>query len=524
MTDSSEDIVAQPGSPRAAFWRSWREVVLSRNEPQQVPPIAAQQAPPSDLDYLAHLTEDVRERCLDVVTRVDQLVAVRQDLVSVFAEVGKILKETEGTSSALIHRTALLAHEEEEHEALKALYRALRDESQRHAHENALLRAEVERSSDLVAAREARIQAIEEELAKAREETEQLSKALETERAAHVATAEKLDESVRDLANQEETISAHLAEIAELSDRNSIAELRSAASENSLLESQGLAKRLRDSLTDSQQEAAGLAQKLETATTEIPRLQNKIRDAESALVAAKVAHQVAETVWRERDQRTGDEIERLNRAASAEQARAESGEAQLSAARAELQEAAARLRMKERETEHLTGRIAPLEHRVKSAADEISALNERLAEGERSRAALADRAHAMVRAMSDLKAKLDLAEERAQQYENRLASDAVGAAVDREQLERKIHVLTESLEKEKAAHLMAVSALGAARSRLGRELEIEPLREVLVEAVRAQPEKDPHKLAAPSPIEVRTVGGRPKVKRARRREQTREAS
>lgn len=529
MTDSSEDFVAQQGSSRAAFWRNWREVVLSRSGPQvtpiaPMPPIAPEQAPATDLDYLAHLAEGVRERCLDVITRADQLAALRQDLVGVFAEVGKILKETEGTSSALIHRTALLAHEEEEHENLKALYHALKDESQRHAHENALLRAEIERSGDLVSAREARIQALEEDLAKAREEIEQLRKALEQGEAARIATAEKLDEAVRDLARQEETISAHIAQIAELSDRNSIAELRSAASENSLLESQSLAKRLRDSLIESQQEAAGLALKLETANGEVARLQTKIKDADSALVAAKVAQQVAETVWRERDQRTGDEIERLNKVASAEQARAEAGDAQLAAARAELQEAAAKLRMKEREAEHLGGRIAPLEQRIKSATDEIGALNEKLAEGERSRAALADRAQAIVRAMSDLKAKLEVAEERAQQYESRLASDAVGAAVDREQLERRIHALTESLEREKAAHLMAASALTAARSRLGREWEIEPPREVLVEAARTQLENDQHKLAAPSPIEVGTFGVRPKIKRARRRAQAREAS
>ncbi|HLH49035.1 MAG TPA: hypothetical protein VKV96_06830, partial [Roseiarcus sp.] len=59
---------------------------------------------------------------------------------------------------------------------------------------------------------------------------------------------------------------------------------------------------------------------------------------------------------------------------------------------------------------------------------------------------------------------------------------------------------------------------------LGREWEIEPPREVLVEAARTQLENDQHKLAAPSPIEVGTVGARPKIRRARRRAQAREAS
>ena len=119
--------------------------------------------------------------------------------------------------------------------------------------------------------------------------------------------------------------------------------------------------------------------------------------------------------------------------------------------------------------------------------------------------------------MSDLKAKLELAEERVKQYEDRLGSDAVSAAVDREQLERRIHALTESLEKERAAHLVAESALSAARGRPGREWELDDPHGIPLTVEQIGSQTDQQKLTPPTSVGAPQLDGRPKGGRSRRR-------
>jgi chromosome segregation ATPase len=429
----------------------------------------------TDFNYLAQVSEDIRERYVSIINRTDELVALRRDFVEVFAEVGKILTETEETNSALMERTALLAHEEEEHGVLKTLYQGLRESSDRHANENNLLRSEIDRFGELVASREARIRALEEDLTKRRDENDGLLKELEQERSGHVQTMDRLENALSDSNGHEDVILRQQSEIAELSDRSSVAEFQANSLEKSLVESQAVAKGLRDSLAESQQQVEGHLQKLEASNAEL-------KTSEAALVSAKLAYEIAQTIWQEKEQTTSDELDRLSRQANTERARAEASDSQLAATRAELQTTAASLRSAEREVEQLTVKITPLDERVEGLVREIASLTEKMADSDRSRSALADRAHAMVRAMSDLKAKLELAEEKAQQLEGRLSSEAARSAANSEQLEARIRSLTESFEKEKAARVVALSALAAARSKVIRQREGESLHDILARA------------------------------------------
>jgi chromosome segregation ATPase len=517
MTVSTEDVDAQQAAERGPFWRAWRDVILSRSATRP-PPLDQQREPPADVNYLGQLTEEVRERCLGIIHRADSLATLREDIARVFAEVGRILKDAEETSATLTHCTALLVHEREQHEILKMQHHALREENERRLDESALFQAEIERFGKLILTREERITALEEELSKSRLSGEEIRRELEEERGLRAATSQNLDETLRDLADQEEELSRQLAQITVLNDQVSLADLRVAASENSHLESQASARRLSVSLAESQDTIGSLEQELEACRNELAKLQSRAIDAESNLVSVKVAHQVAESVWRERDQRTAEEIDHLKRAASAENARAEANESQLIAARTELQDLLAKLRMKEREVEHLTGRIAPLEHRIKGMIDEAAGSSERIAQDERSRAVLADRAQAMIRAMSDLKSKLEVSEERAQQYQSRLAAEAVSAAVEREQLQRQIQGLTGSLEKEKAAHLLAAGALSVARGRLGLEWDVNGPFGVLPEPERLDPDQPQEGLSETDTIDSGPIGRRPKLKKSKGRE------
>ena len=442
-------------------------------------PIAANSAP-SDLDQLAKVNEDIRERCISIVNRADELIALRDEFLEVFGEVGKVLKETEGTSSALVERSALLALEEEEHGALKARYRALHDEYETKNNEASLARSEVERFGELVGARESRIQALEQELSEEKDRTAGVRNELDQERYMGALTAEKLHAALNDIRADEALLATLQSQIAALSDRSSNAEFHVSALEASLSESQTLVKALRDSLSASDQNGESLARQLDEARAENQALTARIETIEATLGSERLERELAQAVWQQKEQATADEIAGLRTHLDADRSRAEAGEAQLAETRAELHATGAELRAKEREVELLIGRIAPLDERLDSAVVEIASLTDKLADAEKSRAQLADRAQALVRAMTDQLAKLELAEQRAQLLEDRLASEATRFAADNEQLERKIHELNERFERERAARVVAASALEAARGRAARQKEATSLQDVLM--------------------------------------------
>jgi chromosome segregation ATPase len=436
----------------------------------------------SDLDLLAQVNEDIRERCIGIVNRADELVALRNEFIEVFGEVGKILRDTEGTTSALVERSAMLALEEEEHSALKARHRALYDDYEKKNNELALLRSEVESNGELVSTRELRIQALEQHLSEEKDQFAALRNELDQERYMGGLTSEKLQAALGDVRADEALLAALQAQVAALSDRSSAAEFHVSALEASLSEGQALAKGLRDSLADSQQNAESLSRRLDEANGELEALRTRTETVEATLSAERLEREVAQAVAQQKDQATADEIASLRAQLDADRARAEAGEAQLAEARAELQTTGSELRAKEREVEILAARIAPLDERLDSAIEEIVSLTDKLAEAERSRVLLADRAQALVRAMTDQLAKLELAEQRAQLLEGRLASEATRFAADNEQLERKIHELNERFEREKAARVVAAGALEAARSRVVRQREATSLHDVLTRA------------------------------------------
>jgi chromosome segregation ATPase len=432
-----------------------------------------------DFNVMATVNEDIRERCLNVIHRTEEILSLRQDFVGIFGEVEKILHQGELTSTSLVERTALLRREEEEHSKLRALHASLEEESERNLNENALLKSEVERFDLLVGARESRINSLESELAREKDAANALRGALEQERQEHSASAERLRDAVSEMENLSETVTNQHARIAELSDQNSLAEFQNVALERAFAESQGATRSLREQQIEAQKHIEALTNSLGEANREIEAMRGQAKIADAAMAATKLDHEIGQAVWLEKGQATSDEIERLKSEAASERARADASETQLAATRAEVQSVSAMLRVKEREAEQLSSKLDPLTSRVRSAADELSSLSERMAESEKSRAALADRAHAMVRATADIKTKLELAEERSQQLEGRLATEAVRSAANSEQLEIKIRALIEELEKEKAAHLVALSSLEASRGRIIRQRGSETLLDIL---------------------------------------------
>ena len=464
------------------------------------PPDAA--APPAsvapELDTLAKVNEEIRERCIQIVSRSDELTGLRNEFIEVFISVDKILRETEGTSSALAERSAMLAREVEEHGALKSLHRALREESEKNRGEIDLLRSEVQRAGELVAGREARIEALEAELSAEKDNTVALRAEAEHERYVAALAADKLQGALAEIRANESLMSDLQAQVAALSDRCSTAEFHVKAMQTSLAETQTLAKGLRDALAESQHKVDGQSQSLGEAETQIAGLRERAEELESNLSSTRLEFELAQTLWQQRAELNNDELEALKAQIDVHRSRADAGDEQLTETRAELQTAAAEARARQRYVEQLEAKIASLDEFTRDAAQQNADLNHKLIDAEKSGAALADRSQALIRAMNDQKAKLENAEQRAQLLEERLAAHSARFAVDSEQYQQKIRALVEKVEEERVARVVISGALEAARSKSSNHPRGElSLLDILARAVKEADVEDRQTTAAP---------------------------
>jgi chromosome segregation ATPase len=450
-------------SPGAAPTKLWQDILLNQGD---LDGIANASPLATDGIDLAKISEEVRSRSASVSKRAQELALLRDEFADIFISVDKVLDEAAKNNSSLIDKTAVLARKEEEHKQLNSRYLTLSAEHDQIFHDNALLRSQVERFTTMISGREARINELEASLNRSRDEAAGFRKDLEKLRPAYASSEEHLQEAREQLHRQETAIAQYGVHITELTDRCSLAELQGAAFEKRLIESQSTVNGLRDSLTNGEKRYDETLQRLNQANELISTLQGKVSAAETAVAATKVATNVAESLWLERKQSMREEIARLNEVIGVEGSRAEAAESQLRGLRVELQGAAAQLRAKDRDIDQLVTKCTPLEERLESAQREIAALSGQVVNGEKSRAALADKAQAMMRAITDLKSKLELAEQRGKQLEDRIASNTALASTDREQLAKKVRTLGEELEKERAEHRVAANAPETSRSKL----------------------------------------------------------
>jgi chromosome segregation ATPase len=493
MSDSSGNPISYYVDDIKDSWRSLRLYIFPRNISSvdvhsDLPPPA--QAPHAQLDAIAKVNEELRDRCINIVNRSEDLLALRNEFIEVFGEVGKILKNSEGTNSALMERSTMLALEAEEHSALKLRHRALHEENETNKNENSILRGEVQRNEQLVGDREARIETLETDLATEKDQAAQLRGAIEQERFMASLATEKLQAALLEVENGSALIEALQVDSVALNDRCSKAEYHARALQDSLTEALGDAKGLRDALAESQQRSDGFEQSLDGAATEIDGLRKRNDALESALSSSRLEHEMAQVLWRQRAEESRDEIAALGGQIDVHRSSAEAGEQLLAEARAELAARVGDLRAKDLYVEQLEAKIAPLNERGDQARLEIAALEARIGDEEKARARVADRAQALVRAMNDTKAKLESAEERVSLLNKRLANDSEQFAVESEQFQQRIRELTGLLEKEKNARIVLAGALEASRTKAARPRPAPSMHEILSRAEEASADED----------------------------------
>ena len=285
------------------------------------------------LNSLAKVNEETRDRCLNILDRLEELSIVRREFIEVVGEVGRVLREAEGTSSTLVQRTALLTREEAEHSALKARFRTLHEESEVKSQQNDLLLSETHRFGDLVSSRETRIAALEAELTEVKEKSVAFYQEMERQHAIADAMEVKLQASEENIRSGEALIAEHEARGATLLDRCSAAEFYASALEGNVAEHQSANRSLREALADCERRLEATNAELKAETAERERLYTVARAAEDALSAAQLQHEITTVGLKRREEGLIDDIAALNKELDVQRARAQSAETTVAASR-----------------------------------------------------------------------------------------------------------------------------------------------------------------------------------------------
>lgn len=461
------------------------------------------------LDAIGREHEEIRARFDEISRKSNELIALHGDFAEVAEQVGVVLQNSEKINSELLEAGLKLARAEDAHDSLKSRHRALQDETEARRREILVLQADVERFGDLVDSREKRIEALETELTAASGKLQNSQQEVERLQNELKKSAEALHAAKSAIAANDLTIETLQKEASERNTKLSLAEFKVQATQRMLAEGHTEAMALRESIKAGEARAAHLVGELSQARLEFAGRRERIESLEAALAELRRDLASASQFRQQQADAHVAEIESLKANLAAASARADSAEQMLAEARVEIQQRVSEARKSERHSQELDAKLAPFDERVTALTLENAELNASVAELTTSRARLANRSMALVRAMKDQKAKLENSVQRVGLLEERMAADQAQFDIASEQLRRTVRDLVERLEKEKLAHQIASAALQSARGRSRRITERVSMHELLqrVDKIGANDRPEPASAPAMQPHSIENAFG-----------------
>lgn len=415
------------------------------------------------LDQIGAENEEIKNRCIDIVRKIDELTALKDHFVEISGWIGGILEAREKTQSALVERGMMMALAEGALADLKTENRDLYEAKEAALAENSLLTAENERLRTTTRGQEARIEALENELREANEASAQLRQDLDAERARGVHLKGEVDDLQLVVETNDAMISQLQLDLAAARDEVVFTRQHGEMLQTNLTESQTQVGKLQSELSETQMRASGLSEKIREMEIALDSERRQLAKLEELLAANQAEYQKAQTVWRaekEEERRLFSELEAKAHELST---RAQAADGLLADVRAELQAKFDQCRAAERQAQELEQRLQRLTEQSETAAAEASQVKDRLEERERAHARLGKRARSLIRAMRDLSANLEKAEQKAKLSGDRLSAETSRFDSQKAQFEQTVRDLVEQLEKERVANRVTVAALEAAR-------------------------------------------------------------
>lgn len=459
----------------------------SRRPPAQsaIPAAREPVLPDETLDQIGAENEEIKNRCIDFVRKMDELSALKENFVEISNWIGQILSVREQTNAALVERAMMIALAEGALADLKAESRALYDSKEEITAENSLLRAENERLKAAVRSREARIETVESEINEANQAAAELRRNLEAERDQHFHVRNELQSALTMLEKNDALISQLQVDLSTVRDHSVFSTQHAEMLQANLLESQENAAKLQSAHSESQIYASGLADNIREMEIALDSERRQLSKLDELLAANQAEHLKAQTRWREEkdeDRRTIAELEaQLDKTTT----HAQAGDKLLVEARAELQSKIDESRAAERRLQEIEQKFARLTEHAESAALDSAQLKQNLEERERAHSRLSGRAKGLIRAMRDISALLEKSEQKAQLSAERLTAEGKRFDDQKARLEQTVRDLTEQLEKERLSKMVTAGALEAARQHRLQPREEVKLADILARAEEA---------------------------------------
>lgn len=419
--------------------------------------------PDETLDQIGAENEEIKNRCIDVVRKIDDLSALKTHFIEISNWIGEILSVREETNAALVEKAMMIALAEGALADSKSEARTLYEAKEGLLSENALLQAENERLKEAVRNREARIETVEGQLHEATEAGAQLRLEIEGLRDQLFHVRNELQATQEINAKNDALISKLQSDLAATRDQSVYAKQHAEMLQANLTETQASLSRVQSQYSESQIYASGLADNIREIEIALESERRQLAKLDELLAANQSENLKAQNKFREEKDADQRKIAELMAHIDRFEAHAKASDRLLVEVRAELQAKVDENRAHERRVQEVEQKFARLSEHAEGLGGEVTELKKRLEERDGAHERLNGRAKGLIRAMRDLQALLAKSEQRAQLAGERLSTETNRYEQNKAQLEQSIRDLTEQLEKERLSKMVTAGALEAAR-------------------------------------------------------------
>lgn len=405
---------------------------------------------PTDLlETVGRENENLRNRCEEVVRKVEEAATLRQDLSVVFGHVDTILKDLERTKTALAQRTAALTSEREANTEIKARHRQLLGDHDQLREENVGLLGERQKHFDTAAELEGRVNSLQEGLNEKSKHFTDLTRRADGER-------ERLSQIELDLQAAREEMQRADDLIFSLQ-----SDLSAARDHGTLVEEDN--KTLQASLADARAQVARFARKENEVQAILAANKQRIDDLEMMVNSERVEHGKTRALWQgESTSRRGD-VASLQARLDAMSSRAEASDRLLAEARSQMHGKIEELRKAERRVQELQNSAAPIEAKLQTLDQENKGLMSRVAELEGAHHEVTQHAEGLLKSVRAKDKDAASWKQKVEALTDRFHVEMNRYEEERERYQQTIARLTEQLEKEKLDRAMAEGALEVSR-------------------------------------------------------------
>ena len=422
------------------------------------------------LDVIGRDNENLRNKCVEIVRKVEEAASLQRDLGAVFLQIDVILADLERTKSELIQRTSSLAAERDAHLQIKHIHRETFEAFEKFKADAAVVAAEHKRLAHAVAELEINLGALQ------LKHAEKLTHNAEMQRQI-AGDAEKIHEFSRDQQNANAELQRSDALIVALQGDCATQRDRAVLAEED-------SRSLQIAIAETRQTASKLGRSLDETAAGHDKARKQIVDLENALAMEKAEHGKFHALWQQESEGRRTDVTAMQIKIEAQISRIEASDRLLAAARNQFHAKVEELRKEERRAQDAGAAAAALEQKTRAVDGQNAELRTKLAEVEKARDAALERAAQHLKSVMAKENAIQQGERKLQMVSDRAAADNQRFDSQRDQFEHRIQILSEMLEKEKLARALAQGALDVARKDRARPVPA-------VAPASAMPERTP---------------------------------